>query len=81
MDTNQLLIQIVSDLAEQKQILIAQNKTHDTFRQELLGDGGRIKNLEDDAHFQGRVQWIFQICVLPVVFALHKLATSLGLKI
>lgn len=56
-------------------------EVHLTFREELLGSGGRVSELEDRQKSHEFWHNVKIVIVLPVTFALHKLGTVLGLKL
>lgn len=70
-----------NDISEVKSQNAAQLVSITGLRNELLGDGGRVKNIED--RFKDQDFWhnIKTFVVIPVVFGLHKIATLMGWKI
>lgn len=55
--------------------------TFGTFREELLGNGGRITNIEEEQKLQDRRQWWHSALILPLVTVLHSIANYLGIRI
>lgn len=55
--------------------------THDNFRNELLGEGGRIFNLENDQKTAANRQWIHTAAILPAMSLLRYIAHRIGLGI
>lgn len=51
------------------------------FRTELLGDGGRIKALENDLKSERMWSNIRTVVVIPILLAVHKGMVALGIKI
>lgn len=70
-----------NDISEVKSQNAAQLVSITGLRNELLGDGGRVKNIED--RFKDQDFWhnVKTFVVIPVVFGLHKIATLMGWKI
>jgi hypothetical protein len=62
-DNEQLILETLLSIKEDMGKLVGAKQAHED----------RIKHLEDD---QTR-QWYVHACVVPIVFALHKLATAL----
>jgi len=55
--------------------------THDTFREELLGVGGRIVELEEGQKTANRRQWVHSVLVVPLLGLFHGLANHFGWKV
>lgn len=53
--------------------------THDAFRNELLGDGGRVSEIEDEQKRADTRQWIHSAILIPVGAVLHTIASKMGL--
>lgn len=51
----------------------------DGFQESLLGPGGRIVRLEDEAKWRGRAQWIHS-SVISALMAMLKISAYLGFK-
>jgi hypothetical protein len=77
--------ELKSDIQKDIGVVKSQNATQlekiTSLRNELLGDGGRVKNIED--RFKDQDFWhnVKTFVVIPVVFGLHKIATLMGWKI
>jgi hypothetical protein len=55
----------------------AAKTAHLTLRNELLGDGGRLKSIEEDITFKTRIGVIFSILIVPIIAALHQIGVAL----
>lgn len=73
--------EVKTDVVEIRTFQRAAKETHDTFRTELLGDGGRVSELEARQKSHETWQNIKFIVVLPVTLTLHKIARAMGINI
>lgn len=73
--------ELQKDLGEVKSQNAAQLVSIISLRRELLGDGGRVKNIEVRLDNQDFWQNVKTFVVIPIIFAIHKMATVLGWKI
>lgn len=55
----------------------AQN-TAMNLRQELLGEGGRLTQIEEHNSFKWKVELVFGICIIPFLALLHQIAAHFG---
>jgi hypothetical protein len=72
---------LLDDIGEVKSQNAAQLQSITNLRRELLGDGGRVKNLEkrmDDQEFWQNVKTVI---VIPFLLGIHKVLTAMGWKI
>jgi len=53
----------------------------DGMREELLGDGGRVTNLEDELDKQKNRQWLHSAILLPAFSIIHRIANNIGWRI
>lgn len=53
--------------------------THSSFRNELLGEGGRVSNIEDEQQRAETRQWVHTAVLLPIGAVLHTIASKMGL--
>jgi hypothetical protein len=60
---------------------IAATNTHNTFRNELLSDGGRVHTLEQKQKSQDMWNKIQFLVILPITLTIHKVMTALGFRI
>jgi len=52
----------------------------DSFKEALLGPGGRITVLEEDASWQKKEKWIHTCVIVPVIGACHAIANHFGVR-
>lgn len=77
----ELKSELKEDLSEVKSQNATQLEKIIGLRNELLGDGGRVTNLEIRLDRQELWHNIKTVVVIPVIFSLHKLAAFLGWNI
>jgi hypothetical protein len=53
-------------------------QTHATFREELLGEKGRITVIEDEMTRQDWKRWLHSLVIVPILALLHAIAHQFG---
>ncbi len=73
--------EVKTDIARISANQEAAKDTHLAFRTELLGEGGRVFELERRQKSHETWQNVKFLVVLPVTLALHKAASAIGFKL